>query len=322
MHPLATSSEPVFVGIDIGGTKTLALAATSDGRILGRAVNPTPAQRPVDAVMDVIMATTGAAVSAAGVLPSAVRAAAIASAGAVSPDRGMVVWAPQIPAFSDTPVVDLFRSHWDLPTVIGNDANLAALGEQRFGAGEGVPDLLFITVSTGIGGGIIIGGKLYTGSTGFAGEIGHMTVEAHGPLGRSTTPGAWESLCGGTALVRIAEERMEAGEATTMNDSITAVNIFAAKRAGDALAGSIVDDAIGYLAAGLTSLVNIFNPGKIIIGGGLSNEWDAYISPAVKIMRGQTFANAGRDLPVVPPLLGADAGALGAVALAHDLTEE
>lgn len=322
MHPLATSSKPVFVGIDVGGTKTLALAATSDGQILGRAVEPTPVQRSVDAVMDVIMATTVAAVSAAGVLPSTVRAAAIASAGAVSPDRGSVVWAPQIPAFIDTPLVGLFKSHWDLPTFIGNDANLAALGEQRFGAGEGVADLLFITVSTGVGGGIIIGGKLYTGSTGFAGEVGHMTVEAHGPLGRSTTPGAWESLCGGTALVRIAEERMAAGEATTLSDSITAVNIFAAKRAGDALAGSIVDDAIGYLAAGLTSLVNIFNPEKIIIGGGLSNEWDAYISPAVKIMRGQTFANAGQDVLVVPPLLGADAGALGAVALAYDLTKD
>ena len=151
-----------------------------------------------------------------------------------------------------------------------------------------------------------------------------MTVDAHGPYGASTTPGAWESLCSGTALARIATERITAGErssmATALHDTnqegLTARDIFAACRSGDALALDIIGDAIVYLGAGLTSLVNLLNPAKIIIGGGLSNEWDAYIAPAVALMREQSFAGIGKLTPVVPPALGAEAGALGAVALA------
>ena len=136
-----------------------------------------------------------------------------------------------------------------------------------------------------------------------------MTVDAHGPYGASTTPGAWESLCSGTALARIATERITAGERSSMSaalhdtnqEGLTARDVFAACRSGDALAQDIVADAIVYLGAGLTSLVNLLNPAKIIIGGGLSNEWDAYIAPAVALMREQSFAGIGKLTPVVPP---------------------
>jgi glucokinase len=184
--------------------------------------------------------------------------------------------------------------------------------------------LLFITVSTGIGGGLVLDGKLYTGRLGYAGEIGHMTVDAHGPYGRSTTPGAWESLCSGTALARIAGERMDAGEqsmlATINREELDAVDVFAAMRAGDALAKSVVANAIEYLGVGLTSVVNAFDPDIVVIGGGLSNEWDAYIAPGIAIMRKQAYAGMGKDLKVVPPKFGAEAGALGGIALAADRT--
>ena len=167
--------------------------------------------------------------------------------------------------------------------------------------------------------------ELYQGAHGQAGEVGHISVEAHGPSGMSMTIGAWEAQCSGTALARISGERIEAGEASSMasayhGEGLTAPDVFAAMRGGDALARSVIDDAIVYLGAGLTSLVNVLDPGKIIIGGGMSNEWDAYIAPGVELMRQQAFSGVGKRVAVEPPALGAQAGAMGGVALAQDAT--
>jgi glucokinase len=319
------SAAPRYVGIDLGGTKTLALVAEADGSILSRATVPTPASGSAERVVGAMANAASQALAAASLTPGGAAGIGIASAGAVDAARGTVVHSPQIGSLSDTPVVTMLRAHIDLPAVIDNDANLAALGEQRYGAGRGERNVVFITISTGIGGGIIIDGGLYRGANGAGGEIGHMSVDAHGPYGRSTTRGAWESLCSGTALARIAGERMAAGEASSLRavasraGSVSAEDIFAAARDGDELAGSVIADAVEYLGAGLTSLVNIFDPGKIIVGGGLSNEWEAYISPAVERMRQESFAGIGARTPVVPPDLGVDAGALGAVAYAHDM---
>ena len=134
-------------------------------------------------------------------------------------------------------------------------------------------------------------------------------------------PGALESLASGTAIAQLAEERMRSGEASAIQpgpDGVTAREVFAAYRAGDAPAASVIGGAIEHLGAGMTSWVNMLDPGMIVIGGGLSNEWDAYIAPAVEIMREQAFAGMGKDIAVVPPKLGTETGALGAVALAAD----
>ncbi|MCH7655832.1 MAG: ROK family protein, partial [Chloroflexi bacterium] len=238
--------------------------------------------------------------------------------------KGTIVHSPHLPTASHMPVVAMLTERLGAPGVVGNDANLAALAEHRYGAGQDTDDLLFITVSTGIGGGIISRGELLLGAHGYAGEIGHMTIDASGPSAKSTTPGAWEALCSGTALARIATERINAGEgsslaaalADTGAEAMTARDVFAAYHDGDALARSVIADGVRHMAVALTSLVNILDPGKIIIGGGLSNQWDDYIAPAVALMREQSFAGMARDTPVVLPALGADAGAYGAIALA------
>ncbi|MEX2431262.1 MAG: ROK family protein [Dehalococcoidia bacterium] len=320
----ADADKRCYAGIDIGGTKILALIASAAGRRLGSATIPTPAH--ADAV-DVVCAMRDAmelAARAGEVAPGQIGAVGVAAAGAIDAQHGVIVHSPHLPAFQHTPVVSMLRKLVDVPVVIGNDANMAALGEHRFGAGKGISDLLFITISTGIGGGIIADNRLLLGAGGYAGEVGHMTVHAHGPYGKSTTPGAWESLCSGTALVRIVTERMQAGEASVLASTLanagelTAVDVFTAYRAKDALAVAVVREAIAFTGVALTSLVNILNPAMLIIGGGLSNEWEDYIAPAVAIMRTQSFAGMGADIRVVPPTLGADAGALGAAALAMD----
>jgi glucokinase len=314
-------ANPLYLGIDIGGTKTLALIADATGTVLGRALNPTPSDQQPDAIVAAMVATADQALADANVPRASVVAAGIASAGAIDAARGIVVWAPQTPSLVNTPMATMFRAHWDLPIAMGNDANLAALAEQRFGAAKGAPNVLFITISTGIGGGIVLNGEVYTGTSGFAGEVGHMTVDAHGPYGPSKTPGAWEALCSGRALARIANERIAAGEPSSLASltTIDAIALFDAMRAGDSLAASVITDAIEYLGAGLTSVMNALDPGVIIIGGGLSNEWEDYIAPGVALMRTQAFAGMAKDTPILPPALGIDAGAMGAIALAITL---
>ncbi len=321
----------LVLGIDIGGTKILALVAKPSGDIIASEVAETPRTDSADIIIAAMADIARAAIASAGVDPAGIRAAGVAAAGvaaagAIDAKEGVIVHSPHIKAMSNTPVAPMLAQRLGAPVVIGNDANLAALGEQRYGAGVGAQNLVFLTISTGIGAGIIINGRLYTGAAGYAGEVGHMTVDARGPYGLSLTPGAWESLCAGVALARIAAERIAAGEPSsltahshdTSKAPLSAHDIFAAQRAGDPLARSIIDNAIIYLGGGLTSIVNLLNPEKLIIGGGLSNEWDAYIAPAIALMREQSFAGIGKLTPVVPPALGVDAGALGAVALASD----
>lgn len=315
-----TTNAPLFVGIDLGGTKTLAAVGTADGKIISAVTNPSRADQSAEVIVDVMADTARQAVAKAAVQESDILGVGIAAAGAINTDEGVVVWCPQMKQISNHPVVSMFQRRWKTPTFISNDANLAGLAEQRYGAGQGSKNLVFVTISTGIGGGIVINGELYTGRMGFAGEVGHMTVDAHGPYGRSTTPGAWESLCSGTALVRIAGERMDAGETSSMStvprERLDAQHLFDSMRAGDALAKSVITDAIDYLGAGLTGVVNVLDPDILVIGGGLSNEWESYIAPGIAIMRKQAFAGMGKNLRVVPPKFGADAGALGGIALA------
>lgn len=316
----------VYAGVDIGGTKLLALIAAPNGALLATAVAPTPSAEPADAIATAMDEAIRDALTQAQLPSSALQAVGIASAGAIDSARGVVVHSPHVPTLDGQPLTELLGTRLGVPAVIGNDATLAALGEQRFGAGQGVNDLVYITVSTGIGSGIVAGGRLILGAHGFAGEIGHMSVDAHGPYGKSTTPGAFESLCSGTALARIANERLAAGEPSSLQaladpaaePGIAAQDIFAAMRSGDALARSIVEDAIVFLGAGLTNVVSALNPAMLIIGGGLANEWDAYITPAVELMRKQAFAGMGHDVRVVRPRLGAEAGAWGAVAIAQE----
>ena len=315
---------PPYLGLDLGGSKVLALVATADGQVLGEALLPTPASEGPARVVQVMMQAAQQATASAGVDPGTLGGAGVAAAGAIDRRRGVVVHSPQLAGLNNVPLVQMLQDHLRLPTVMDNDANLAALGEHLYGVGQGVDNLLFITLSTGIGGGIIIGGRLYRGGQGFAGEIGHISVLAGGPRGRSSVAGALEALASGSALAGEVSRRLREGEPSLLQehakahgaDSVTAELVFEAYHQGDELARKVVTQAVVYLGAGLTSLVNVLDPELLIIGGGLANQWEPYIAPAVEIMRAEAMAGMGRGLRVVPAALGARAGALGAVALA------
>jgi glucokinase len=321
-------SAPLYLGIDLGGTKILALVGTDHGNTLGESLTATPTSADPEAVAEAIASAANGAVKKARIDLASIEGVGVAAAGGIQPLTGVVVESPNVRSLTGHSLVNLLRKHFSQPIVVVNDANAAALAEHRFGAGQGVANLLYMTVSTGIGGGIIINGALYQGTHGFAAEVGHVTVDANGPLCQCGRHGCLEAMASGTAIAREAKARLITGEGSVLQalvtqggpDSITAERIVEALAQNDALARTVMKQGSFYLGIGLKSLVNVLDPDLIVIGGGLSNQWEIYIAPAVEVMREQAFANMGEDLPVVPPALGVQAGALGAIAVAAGAT--
>lgn len=308
--------ENTVVGVDVGGTKILAGIAR-EGKLVAREYMPTLAEAGMKETTGRILAALDKVCRRRGVdKPAAI---GIAIAGLIDMERGVVVTSPHLPGWKQVPLAEKVERATGVRTLLINDANAAAVGEHIYGAGRGVDNLIYITVSTGIGGGIILGGELYFGFCGTAGEIGHMVIEAHGPPCDCGSRGCLETLASGSALAREAMERISQREPTSIMElskgqPITAQTIYRAARLGDRLAQELIEQAATYLGVGLANLVNIFNPQLIIVGGGLSRMGRRLLAPAVREMKARAFALPARKVRVVRARLGADAGVLGAIA--------
>ena len=315
------SGGPVL-GIDLGGTKSLAIVATPDGKILGSSYKETPASEGPEAVADVLIECAVEAAVSAGVRLSQIEAAGFAVAGIVDTRTGIVHVSPNLVGWNNVPVGSMMQKRLSMRCMLVNDANAGALGEMIYGAGVGVKDQMFITISTGIGGGIIIGGKLYTGASGAAGEIGHMVIEPNGPKCGCGNYGCWEALASGTAIARKAVEAISSGRSTTIpsfledqREELSAREVFEAARARDPLAEEIVAQASFYIGIGLANLINLFSPELFVIGGGVSKEWGAIIPQSWEIAQKKAFSIPAQKARIEKAALEDYSGALGAVAL-------
>ena len=235
--------------------------------------------------------------------------------------NGKVIFSPNLPGWHDVPLIDAVEQRFGIPACLGNDANLAALGEWCFGVRKRVANLIHITVGTGIGGGIIADGKLYTGACGAAGEVGHMTIDVNGPRCNCGKIGCWETLASGTALTREATKRITEGERSSIielvggdTSKIDARIVGLAAKQGDTLARELVSRLGYYLGVGLANLVNIFNPELISIGGGVAKIGDLLLQPAIKVVKESAFSASANAVEIRPAILGDDSGTLGAVA--------
>lgn len=315
-----TAIKPVL-GIDLGGTKIAAVVADHQGQVLSRVQVDTPRGGP-GAVVEAMVFSAREALRARELSAGDILGMGVGAPGLVDRREGLLIAAPNLPGWRSTAMRDALEVAIGAPAVLGNDATVAALGEHRFGAGMGTRHMVYVTVSTGIGGGIVINGGVYDGASGSAGEIGHIPVRKDGPPCNCGSVGCLETLASGTAIARTAREAIERGEPSSLRDvpaeALDAVAVFAAASQGDAVAQRTIVEASGYLGMGLTTVVNIFNPEMVVIGGGVANEWVRYIVPAVRIMERMAFARPVADVRVVPAALGADAGTLGAVVLALD----
>ena len=247
-------------------------------------------------------------------------AISVAAPGPTDPYRGVVIEAPNIPGWVDVPLRNYLENHFQVPVALGNDANLAALGEWMFGAGRGYTHLIYITISTGIGGGIIIDNRLLLGTHGLAAEIGHVTVIPHGPPCGCGGRGHLEAIAAGPAIATWVEQELENGvRSSILHDRpITARLVGEAAQNGDRLAVMAIARAANFIGVALSDLLHVFNPSAIIIGGGVSQTGPLLLKPMLEAMQNHVM-NPGylEDLVLRQAAFGDDAGLMGALALAR-----
>lgn len=312
----------LVVAVDLGGTQIRAALCDVSGNIVKRVATPSHAEQGIEAVFARLVANIRALTDDW----SRVCGIGLGAPGTTDPWRGIIFEAPNLPGLKDFPMKARLENEFHVPAFIGNDANLAALGEQRFGAGRGVANLIYVTISTGIGGGIIANNRLFLGARGLAGEVGHQTLEAKGPRCSCGNLGCLEALAAGPAIERAAREALRAGRASQLRAlcddepaRVTGALIAQAARAGDELAREIFARAGFYIGLGLVSLQHNFDTELFVLGGGVAiNAWDL-LSPTIQATFDEYAMPSMRSgVRIVPAQLGDDAGLLGAAALVRD----
>ncbi len=307
------------VAIDLGGSK-IAVGIISDKyQVLAKEHHPTLAEEGVDSVIGRLISAIKQIVASRDMALSQLGGISLAMAGAIDSPRGIITLSPNLSGWRNIPLGDIIRERLGVRIWLINDTNAAALGEHQLGAGRGVDNLICLTVGTGIGGAIIVGGKLYTGVCGSAGEIGHMTIDINGPRCTCGNIGCLETLASGKAVAREAIRRISSGERSSLTEitagkieSITAKEVAIAAQRGDPVAEDIIDNAATYLGIGMVNLVNIFNPEMIVVGGGMANIGDRLFNPARQVVRERAFPVAAKAVRIVTAELGDNAGLLGA----------
>ncbi len=307
--------KPCFVGVDLGGTNIRAAVATSASTFANHVAERTPAQDGADAVCD---AMASAILKAADGAP--LGGVAIGVPGPLSPEKGVVFAAPHLKGWTEVPLVKMMEDRLQCPVAIQNDAHLAGYGEWTAGAGKGVRTMVFITISTGVGGALVLDGKLWSGVTGTAGEIGHTPLGPNDPPCAQGHPGCLEGSASGTAIARKGREAVANGMETRLRnvptDEIDAEAVEMAARAGDAVSIQIYRDAARALGRMLGGIINLINPKLIVIGGGLIQAHELIFQPMLDAVSEMAFAVPGKDTEIVIAGLGTDAGLVGAVAWA------
>lgn len=307
-----------FIGIDIGGTKTLAVVHAETGEILARHQEPRPtsSEQAVSQLVDIVanLRSTDAGASA--------RAVGIGIAGAISL-RGSVQFSPNIPEIVDFPLRDRLAEQIELPIVVENDATAATWAEHKIGAGQGVANMLYVALGTGIGTGFVLGGNVYRGANGFAGESGHMVVDRHGDTHISGVKGPWEMRASGSGLGALARAFAADGRLDSLlSGALTAgdlrgEHVSAGVAAGNAEALAVLDEFARDVAVGMTNLIYILDPERIVLGGGLVAIGEALRARVQTAVDETTLGGAFRpDVPVVLAALGSSSGAIGAGLLA------
>ncbi len=320
---MAERKEELALGIDLGGTKIVTSVVEAGGRMLSRDYSVTPAARGREAVIQAIIESARRTLQEAGISSSELTAVGIGAPGLSNPGSGVLYTSPNLPGWQDVPLRDIIARELGSKAYLTNDANAAAIGEFYYGAGKGASNFVYITVSTGIGGGIIINGELYTGPTGTAGEVGHMVIDDNGPLCKCGNRGCWETLASGRALAAEARRLIKKGTTSTILelaggaiDKVNAEAIHRAALAGDKLASQLIARAAYYLGVGLANLINIFNPEVIVIGGGLANIGDRLLLPAYQEAGRRAFKQSYQAVRFARAELGQNSGVIGAAAYA------
>lgn len=302
------------IGVDVGGTKIAAARVEPDGSVSRRFRTETRAAEGPDRVIERICQGIERVMG-----EEAVDGIGIACPGPLDSRSGVVLSPPNLPGWERIPLKERLEDRFQVPVCMENDANAAAWGEYLLGAGRGADPMIYITVSTGIGGGVVLDGSLYRGADTYAGEIGHMIVDPQGAPCGCGRRGCLEAMASGTALARAAAEALRNGDGRIREWSggslPRAEHVFAAFREGDEVASRIIDDGIRYLAIGLANVVHLLNPRVIVIGGGVAGAGEMFFTPLRERLSNSLMPSFADTFELRPAELGADAGVIGAAAL-------
>jgi len=313
--------ELLLLALDFGGTKlTAGLAAAGERHWLAHRRVPAPPGSNAQSDREIMMALVQDMLAIAELSLAAV---GVSFGGPVDATWGVVLLSHHVPGWENVPLRQWLETRLGVPVAVDNDANAGALGEWRFGAGQGCDSMLYVTVSTGIGGGWIVNGRPYRGADGMAGEIGHIVIQPEGPKCICGRRGCLEALAAGPAIARRARECLAespaAGQAlrALVGDDVSAVtarHVSQAAAAGDELAQQVLDEAALALGQGIGSAITLMNPQRVVVGGGVAKSGPRYFEVARAVARANVLP--GMTVDIVPAALGDDAPLWGAVALA------
>ena len=303
------------VGVDLGGTKIYTALVDLDGNIIKEKTVETLAHEGEQAVMGRIIDTIDYVTE--GTDKNLIKSIGIGSPGPLDVKNGIIIENSNLP-FKNFAIVKTIKEKYDLPTYLDNDANVATLGEFMFGAGKGTENMVFITASTGIGGGAVLNGKLFRGATGNALEVGHMTVSTEGPRCGCGNLGCVEALGSGTAIGKRAKEAVSTNVTTSLKnyDNVTAKEVFKEAANGDRVAKNILNTSLTYLGIAVANTITNFDPEKVVGGGGVVNGGDIVIDTLRNVVEERCMAAFVENCTIEKAVLGGKAGVLGAAALA------
>jgi glucokinase len=320
-----TPSTRYLVGVDLGGTNIVAGALAEDGSdVVAMRSEPTRSDQGADAVIDRIVrmidTVIGETMAQTGASRADFAGIGVGAPGPLDRKRGIVITTPNL-GWTDFPLRDVISAATKLPVRIDNDANCATLGEWWLGAAAGAPNVIGMTIGTGIGGGIILDGRLYHGASDVAGEIGHTTIDVTGRRCKCGNYGCLEAYASGPSIADRAREAVASDDGGLLvrlvgGDlaRITAATVYEAAKGGDEVALDVVRETARLLGAGIANLLNIFNPDVVVIAGGVTHAGDALFGPLRKEVRKRAFRPAVEACRIVPGLLPGSAGVVGAVA--------
>lgn len=304
------------VGVDLGGTKVATALITTDGDIIKRVRLDTMSEQGPETLINRIAQSVKDVQQGLNIL-----GVGVASPGPLDSDNGVVLYTPNLAGWTNVPLRDKLHAALQSEVKLANDANAAAWGEYVFGAGRGTQNMIYITISTGIGSGLVLNGELFVGTNTFAGELGHTIINPDGVRCGCGNIGCWEACASGTAIGRYAQEAVADGP-TKIADlaqeegvPVSAKHVFEAVQLGDEVAQEIFDKVVHFIGIGLTNTIHAYNPERIVIGGGVSNAGDLLFDAIRKKTDELLMSPYRGTCDIVPAQLGNDVGVLGAAAL-------
>ena len=312
-----------YIGVDLGGTKIAVGIVSVYGKLLYKCSLRTEADKGVETVIGNIIKGIDAALENYGINISNVASIGIGSPGVIDSESGTVIAAFNIKGMQNTPLADEISKHFGKNVYVSNDANCAALGEVTSGAAKGYSNAIMITLGTGVGGGLIINGKLYEGGGSKGAELGHIVVNHNGNLCTCGRRGCWETYASVTALIKSTKEAAEnnpdsiLARVVSESDSVNGKTVFSALEQGCEVAKTVFDEYVYYVAEGIIDLTNIFRPEIVLIGGGVSHEGEKLIAPIRDYVSKNCYGTDLIDIPKIErATLGNDAGIIGAAMFA------